>query len=276
MTIGCALLVLGTALAARAPLAGAPSGVAKQFEGIGIEQRLNAHVPLDTVFRDETGAAVPLRSYFGQQPVVLVPVYFRCPLLCPQILSGVVRGLRPLALAPGRDFQVVAISFDPGDTPRDAAEKREKYARSYSSREGTRGWHFLTGSEPSIHAVMQAIGFHYRWDPRNKMFIHASGVMVLTPDGRVSRYFYGVEFEPKDLKLGLIESSGGRISSPVDQVLLLCFHYDPATGKYGAVVINILRLAGALMVLLMAAGLFWLLRRDRRIYRSGWKEAPPV
>lgn len=274
MTTRYASLLLATALAASAPLVGAPSGLAKKFEGIGIEQKLNAQVPLDTVFHDETGAAVPLRSYFGQQPVLLVPVYFRCPLLCPQILSGVVRGLRPLSLTPGRDFQVVAISFDPSDTPGDAAAKRDKYAHSYSREGGTRGWHFLVGSESSIQPVMQAIGFHYRWDPQNKMFIHASGVMVLTPDGRVSRYFYGVEFEPKDLKLGLVESSGGRITSPVDQVLLLCFHYDPATGKYGAVVMNILRLAGVLMIVLMGGGLFLLLRRDRRVYRSAWREAP--
>lgn len=244
--------------------AGSPSYLAKALDGIGIEQKLNAQVPLDTVFRDDRGALVPLRTYFGQKPVLLVPVYFRCPLLCPQILSGVARGLRPLRLEAGRDFEVVAISFDPADTPRDASKKREQHGR---------GWHFLVGSEPSIQAVMQAVGFHYRWDAQNKMFVHASGVMILTPDGRVSRYLYGVDFEPKDLKLGLVESSGGRIGSPVEQILLFCFHYDPATGKYGATVVNILRLAGALTILVMAGGLFLLLRRDRRVYGGAWKEA---
>ena len=265
---------LGVVLIATAVLADRPPYLPKKFDGIGIDQRLNAKAPLDTVFRDESGASVPLRTYFREKPVLLVPVYFRCPLLCPQVLSGVVRGLRPLRLAPGRDFEIVAISFDPGDIPQDAAQKRDRYAHEYSSRNGTNGWHFLVGSQQSIQAVMNAVGFRYRSDPATKMFIHASGVMILTPDGRVSRYFYGVDFEPKDLKLGLVESSNGRIGSPVDQILLLCYHYDPKTGKYGAVVINILRLAGALMVVIMAGGLFLLLRRDRKVYRAPLKEAP--
>lgn len=259
------LLSVLAAIGGARVLADAPSSLAQKLEGIGIEQKLNGQVPLNTIFRDETGAPVPLRTYFGRNPVLLVPAYFRCPLLCPQIMSGVARGLRPLALQGGRDFQIVVISFDPGDSPNDAARRHQKY---------TKGWHFLVGSENSIHSVMQAVGFHYRWDPQNRMFIHASGVMILTPDGRVSRYLYGVEFEPKDLKLALVESSGGRIGSPVDQVLLLCFHYDPSTGKYGAAVVNILRLAAALTVLVMAAALIFLLRRDRRIYGRVWKEAP--
>ncbi|MBV8073551.1 MAG: SCO family protein [Acidobacteriaceae bacterium] len=270
------LLSVAAAITAGMAAAGTPAYLAKQLNGIGIDQKLNSQVPLDAVFREETGANVPLGTYFGKKPVLLVPVYFRCPLLCPQILSGVVRALRPLSLIPGRDFEVIAISFDPADSPHDAAQKRAEYVRRYLPGSDTRGWHFLVGSEASIRAVMDAIGFHYRRDPQNKMFIHASGVMVLTPNGRVSRYFYGVEFEPKDLKLGLVESSGGRISSPVDQILLLCFHYDPTTGRYGATVINILRITGALTVLAMAAALFLLLRRDRRIHARVWRAAPPV
>jgi protein SCO1/2 len=254
------------------------------FNGVGIEQKLDAPVPLDTVFRDETGAEVPLRTYFSGKPVLLAPVYYRCPMLCTQILSGVVAGLRPLSLKPGRDFEIVAISFDPQDTPAEATQKRQRFSHSYSSKAGTNGWHFLVGSQPSIQAIMQAIGFHYRWDPVNKMFIHASGVMVVTPEGRVARYLYGVEYEPKDLKLGLIEASHDRIGSPVDQILLFCYHYDPKTGKYGAVVMNILRLAGIITLLLMAVGLWLFWRSDLRQHRTGqhkpgqhedgWKAAP--
>jgi protein SCO1/2 len=244
------------------------------LNGIGIDQKLDAQVPLDTSFHDETGASVPLRTYFGRRPVLLVPVYYRCPMLCSQVLSGVVAAMRPLSLKPGRDFEVVAISFDPADTAESASKKREQYSHSYSSRAGTQGWHFLVGSEPSIHAVMQAIGFHYRWDSVHNMFIHASGVMLLTPTGRVSRYLYGVEYEPKDLKLGLIESSQARIGSAVDRILLLCYHYDPKTGKYGAVVINMLRLAAVLMVLVLGASLFFFWRRDLRQHRNTYGEVP--
>ncbi len=250
------------------------------FKGVGIQQKLDSQVPLDSVFRDETGASVPLSTYFRGKPVLLAPVYYRCPMLCSQILSGVVAGLRPLSLQPGRDFEVVAISFDPGDTPEEASKKRDHYSHSYSSRAGTKGWHFLVGSQSSIQPVMQSVGFGYRWDPINKTFIHASGVMIITPEGRVARYLYGVEYEPKDLKLGLIEASHDRIGSPVDQILLFCYHYDPKTGKYGAVVMNVLRLAGILTLIAMAVGLWLFWRRDlrdHRVAREGgttWKEAP--
>jgi protein SCO1 len=239
-----------------------------QFNGIGIEQKLNAKVPLDAVFQDETGTPVPLRKYFEGKPVLLAPVYYRCPMLCSQVLSGVVAGLRPLSLKPGRDFEIVAISFDPADTPITAALKRDHYSHSYSSRDGTAGWHFLTGSQSAIQAVMQSIGFHYRWDAVHKMFIHASGIMILTPDGHLARYLYGVDYEPKDLKLSLIEASHDRIGSPVDQFLLLCYHYDPKTGKYGAVVINMLRGAAVLMLMLMGIGIWIYWRRDLREYRA--------
>ncbi len=240
--------------------------------GIGIDQKLNAQIPLDTVFRDETGASVPLRSFFGSKPVVLAPVYYRCPLLCSQILSGVVAGLRPLSLKPGRDFNVVAISFDPSDTPAEATLKRAHYSHSYSSRAGVNGWHFLVGSQAAIAAVMQSIGFHYRWDPVNKMFIHASGVMVVTPEGRVARYLYGVEYEPKDLKLSLVEASHNRIGSAVDQILLLCYHYDPKTGKYGAIAYGSLEIGAIVILILMAAGMFFLWRQDLRQHRGELKE----
>ncbi len=250
--------------AASAAFAATPNTLPADLQGVGIDQKLNAALPLDTVFRDESGASVRLGSYFGKRPVLLVPVYFRCPMLCSQILSGVVSGLRPLALQPGRDFEIVAFSFDPGDTPQDATAKREQYVRRYSHSAGTNGWHFLTGSQKSIDALTRAIGFHYRWDPKSGMFIHASGVMIATPEGKLARYFYGVEYQPKDLKLGLIEASNNTIGSPVDQVLLFCYHYDPATGKYSLLVLNTLKLAGILTVIAGFAALFVFWRRDIR------------
>jgi protein SCO1 len=234
------------------------------LQGIGIEQHLNATVPLDTPFRDEQGSEVRLSKYFQGRPVLLVPVYYTCPMLCSQVLSGVVAGLRPLSLSPGRDFEIVAFSFNPSETSADATRERDLYTRRYSSRAGIAGWHFLTGSSESIKAVTDAIGFHYRYDAALKIFVHGSGVMVLTPEGKISRYLYGVEYEPKDLKLGLVEASNGKIGSPADQILLFCYHYDPTTGKYTTTVLGILRLAGALTLLLMGMGFAFYWRLERR------------
>ena len=241
-------------------------------KGVGIQQELNGRVPLDTLFRDEAGNTVPLSKYVNGKPVVLAPVYYTCPMLCSQIMSGLVSAMRPLSMKPGQDFEVVAISFDPHDTPQSASKKQLQYSRSYSSRAGTKGWHFLVGNQASIDAVMNAIGFHYRWDPAHKMFIHASGIILLTPEGRIARYLYGVEYEPKDLKLGLVESSHNRIGSAADQILLLCYHYDPKTGKYGATVINLLRGSAVLTLIGMALAAFLLWRRDLRQYRPVPKE----
>jgi protein SCO1 len=265
-SMACVPLVL--ALASGGLRAAGGPNLPPDLSGIGIEQRLNAQIPLDMTFRDESGASVQLRSFFGSKPVVLAPVYYRCPMLCSQILSGVVAGLRPLSLKPGRDFDVVAISFDPADTPAEAMLKRTQYSHSYSSRAGVNGWHFLVGSQAAITPVMQAIGFHYRWDPVHKMFIHASGVMIATPEGRVARYLYGVEYEPKDLKLSLVEASHNRIGSAVDQILLFCYHYDPKTGKYGAVVLGSLKIGAIFILIAMSVGLFFLWRRDLRKYRD--------
>ena len=244
-----------------------------ELSGIAFDQKLDAPVPLNTMFRDENGAAVPLGKYFCGKPVILATVYYRCPMLCSQILSGIVRGLRPLSLEPGRDFDIVAVSINPAETPQDAAAKQELYSRSYSKKAGPAGWHFLVGSEPSIKAVTEAIGFHYRYDPATKMYFHASGITVLTPEGRVSRYLYGVDYEPKDLKLSLVEASHGRIGSPVDQVLLFCYHYDPKTGKYGAVVVNLLQITSGLLLVVLVVGLTWLWRRDLHQYASPLKKA---
>ncbi|MFN7996194.1 MAG: SCO family protein [Bryobacteraceae bacterium] len=263
------LLLIGSLLCASA-VADTPDQprLPKELQGIGIVQRLNAQAPMDAQFKDESGKIVRLGDYFGRRPAILALVYYRCTMLCSYILNGVVSGLRPLALKPGQDFDVVAISIDPAEDSELAAGKRDHYAKSYSSKAGTQGWHFLTGNETNIRAVADAVGFHYRYDAKTKLFLHASGVMVLTPEGRVARYFYGVEYTPKDLKLGLIEASANRIGSPADQILLFCYHYDPATGKYGAAVVNLLRIAAAAALLALVITLFILWRRDIRTARA--------
>ncbi len=247
-------------------------GVPAPLDGIGIDQHLGAQLPLDTQFRDESGQTVPLRAYFGHKPVLLALVYYTCPMLCNQILTGMAAGLSPLSLRPGRDFEIVAISINPAETPADATAKRQFASRRYSTKLGTNGWHFLVGDQASIQAVAGVVGFHYRYDPASKMFFHASGIMAVTPQGKLARYFYGVDFEPKDLKLGLIEASHDAIGSLADQVLLFCYHYDPKTGKYSAAILNLLKGAGIFALALMAAGLGWLWRRDLRAHRPAFKE----
>jgi protein SCO1 len=245
-----------------------PRNLPAQLQGVGIDQRLNAEIPLDASFTDQDGNRVQLKKYFGNRPVLFLPVYFSCPMLCNQILSGVVAGLRPLSLKPGRDFEIVAMSFNPADKTADAKSKRDQYSHSYSSRAGTNGWNFLTGPQASIDRVTKAIGFRYHWDAAHNMFVHASGIMILTPEGRLARYLYGVEFEPKDLKLGLVEASHNRIGSAVDQILLFCYHYDPTTGKYGAVVLNLLRIVAALVLIALTLMLVFFWRRDLRAAHS--------
>lgn len=252
------------------------SALPQALQGITIEQRLNATVPLDVPFRDEQGTPVKLGDYFHGKPVLLVPVYYTCPMLCNQTLSGVAAGLSPLSLKPGKDFEVVAFSFNPSETPEDAREKRKVIVDQYSRGKNGDGWHFLTGSAGSIQSLTNAIGFHYRYDPKTKMFIHASGVMVLTPEGKLARYFYGVEYEPKDLKLGLIEASHHKIGSPVDEVLLFCCQYDPTTGKYTMAVLNLLRIAGVVTLICMFVGFTILWRRDLRRQRQEQEKTSPV
>ena len=235
------------------------------LEGVGIEQRLDHQVPLDLVFKDETGRQVPLSTYFHPgRPVLLALVYYRCPMLCTQILNGVAGSLKAIDFDPGRDFEIVSVSFDPKDTVEIAAAKKQLYTRRYGRPNTANGWHLLTGDEANIRALTNSVGFHYKYDDATDQFAHASGIMLVTPEGRLSRYFYGVEYAPRDVRLGLVEASRNQIGNPVDQILLFCFHYDPATGKYGAFVTNLVRFAGAAFTLVCGTFLVIFLRRDIR------------
>jgi protein SCO1/2 len=214
---------------------------------IGLEQRLNEHVPLDLAFRDEAGHDVRLGDYFQHgRPVVLVLVQYGCPMLCTQVLNGLTDGLRGVPLNAGGQFQVVVVSFDARERPALAAAKKASYVENYGRPGAADGWHFLTGEQESIDRLTEAVGFRYRYDAKHDQFAHPSGVMVLTPDGTLARYFYGIQYSPRDLRLALVEASGGKVGSTVDQVLLLCYHYDPAEGTYTPTVMNFVRLAGAL------------------------------
>jgi protein SCO1/2 len=240
---------------------------------IGIDQRLDAPLPLDIPLRDEAGRAVRLGDYFGKRPVVLALVYYNCPMLCTQVLNGLVAALNVMSLDAGRDFDVVAISFDARETPAMAAAKKDAYLTRYKRPNAAEGWHFLTGDAGSIEKLTKAAGFRFKYDETRDQFAHASAIMVATPAGRLARYFYGIEYAPRDLRLGLVEASAGQIGTPVDQVLLYCFHYDPSNGKYGAVVINMIRLAGAATLLILGGSLVLLSRRRARMVRAATGEA---
>lgn len=234
------------------------------LEGVGITQRLNQQLPLDLVFRDEYGQAAPLGQYSGRKPVLLALVYFECPMLCTQILNGMEMGLKAVSFNPGRDFEVVVVSFDPKDTPELALAKKRNYVRRYGRPDTANGWHFLTGEPEAIRTLTEAVGFHYRFDAATRQFAHASAIYLTTAQGRLSHYFYGVDYSPRDLRLGLVEASENKIGNPVDAVLLYCYHYDPATGKYGAIALNMLRIAAAAFVIFGAGFLWLMLRRDWR------------
>ncbi len=245
-----------------------PVTPAEVIREVGFEQKLETQLPLEVKFRDEAGREVALREYFGTRPVVLALVYYECPMLCNMILNGVTSSLKVVNLDAGVDFDVVAVSFDPRETPELAAAKKQQYVQEYGRTGTAGGWHFLTGDEEAIRRLTQAVGFKYFWDEGSQQFAHASGVMVATPQGKLSRYFYGIEYAPRDMRLGMVEASAGRIGSPVDAILLYCFHYDPVTGKYGLVIMNVMRLAGIATVVLLAGFIVVMLRRERRQRRS--------
>jgi len=232
--------------------------------GVTIEQKLNSQLPLDAQFRDENGATVQLGQYFGKRPVVLALVYYDCPMLCTQILNGLVRAAKVLTFEPGKDYDVLAISFDARETPKQALAKKTVYVKNYGHPETANGWHFLTGPPESIKRVTDAVGFRYKWDVYTATFAHASAIYVLTPDGKLSKYFYGIEYSPKDMRFGLIEASKNKIGNAVDQVLLFCYHFDPTSAKYTFIAMDLLRTAGAATVLLLGGFVFIMLRRDRQ------------
>jgi len=232
---------------------------------VGIDQNMNAQLPLDVMFRDETGRVVRLREYInGTKPVLLVFMYYRCPMLCSMVMEGVVNTLTELKFDAGKEYDVVTISIDPRDTPAQAAQKKEKYVKRYGRLETANAWHFLTGPESAIRHVTDVAGFHYAYDPQLDNFAHATALMVLTPQGRMSRYLYGFEYKPRDVRLALVEASDGKIGSAVDQVLLLCYHYEPATGKYSRSAMAIMRAGGAATVAGLAGFIFIMIRRERR------------
>ena len=230
------------------------------LKNVGIEQRLNQQVPPDLTFRDETGKAVQLGDYFGKRPMILNLVYYQCPMLCGEVLSGLSSTLRVLKFDVGKEFDVLTVSFDPKETPEMAAAKKTEYLRRYGRPNAAEGWHFLTGPAASIDALTKAAGFQYQYDPKSGQFAHATAIVVLTPEGKIAQYYYGVEFAPKDLRLGLIQASQNKIGTVVDQVLLYCYHYDPDTGKYGAIISRVLQLAAGATVLILGTFLIVMFR----------------
>jgi protein SCO1/2 len=248
-----------------APSAGRGEEKPPVLREVDFDQRLGAHVPLDAVFRSEDGTSVRFGDCVGGKPTVLVLAWYRCPMLCTQVLNKLTQCLRALPFQIGHEFNVVTISFDPDETPELAAAKKASYVEDYGRPGAEAGWRFLTGERDAIMRITAAVGFHQRWDPATRQYAHPSGIVLLTPEGQVSRYFYGLDYPPGDVRLGLVEASANRIGSPVDKLLLFCYHYDPKIGRYTATVMNLVRLAGVLSVI----GIGWLLLR-------GWLRRPAM
>ena len=237
------------------------------LQNIGIEQKLGNQLPLDTELKDEDGNIVKLGSYFSTgRPVILALVYYECPMLCNQVLNGLTGSLKGMSFEAGKEFDVVAISFDAreNDKPDLAKNKKASYIERYNRPNAEKGWHFLTGTQESIDKVTSAAGFTYKWDEKSNQFAHAAGVMVVTPDGKMSKYFYGIDYSPKDIKFGIMESAENKVGNPAEQLLLYCYHYDPATGKYGLAILNVIRLGGIATLLGLGTMVFVFWRRNKR------------
>ena len=241
------------------------SSIPAPLREIGFDQRIGETIPLDTTFRDESGRTVRLGEYFGHRPVVMVFAYYDCPMLCTQVINGLSSALKVLSLEPGTDFEIVTVSFDPHDTPASATAKKNMYLERYKRPGAAAAWHFLSGDQASIDRLTKAAGFRYVWDAPTKQFAHPTGVIVLTPDGRLARYLFGIEYGPRDLRYALVEASDGRVGNTVDALLLYCYHYDPMTGRYGLVVMRLMRIAGAATVVALGAFIFVMFRREKRI-----------
>lgn len=240
-----------------------PQGLPPALREVGFDQNLGAALPLAAAFRDEAGKAVRLSDYFGKRPVVLSLVYYECPMLCTLTLNGLASAMGVLSFDAGREYEVVTVSFEPKETPQLAAAKKKAYLGRYKRPGAEQGWHFLTGDEAAVRALTRAVGFRYAWDERTGQYAHPAGVVVATPEGRISHYLYGVEYAPKDLRLALVEASRNRIGTAVDQVMLYCYKYDPETGRYGAMIMNMVRLAAVATVVALAAFILVMWRRER-------------
>jgi protein SCO1/2 len=258
--LACGAILQAQIFAPPAPTQLSSSPLLKQ---VGITQKMGAQVPLDLAFNDEAGQLVTLRQYFGK-PVILALVYYQCPSLCNLVLNGLVRSVKDLTLTAGEDYDVVAVSFDPRETPEMARAKKQTYMQQYNRPGTEKGWHFLTGDEAASKALAASVGFRFVYDTMTNQYAHGSGIILLTPEGRTTRYFFGIDYPARDVKLGLIEASNNRIGSAIDQVELYCFHYDPANGKYGLVIMNVLRLGGLLTLGLLAGFMIVMFRRDFR------------
>ena len=278
--IAVAVALFATHAAARAQTipdnVGKPSGgLPPALLNVGFEPQLEKQIPLNLVFRDESGRDVHLGDYFNHQPVLLAFVYYSCPMLCDQVQMGVAGSLKMLSLHPDRDFQVVFVSFDGRETPEMAARKKEKLLSHYGRPETAQGWHFLTGSQDSVDALTRSANFRYSLDQQTNVFAHASGILLLTSDGRISRYFYGVEYPARDVRLGLVDASAGKIGTPIDHVLLYCFQYNPETARYSAAVLRIVRLGGLLTVFAIAGVILIFRRRDSKARAANLQASPP-
>jgi protein SCO1/2 len=233
------------------------------LRGVGLDQHLGEAVPRDLTFLDEAGRSVRLGDYFDKRPLILTLNYYQCPMLCTLELNGLVASLKTMSLEPERDFRIVTVSINPKEGPALAAEKKAVYVKDYARAGAASGWHFLTGEEPSIQVLARRVGFRYSFDAASGQYAHAAGIVVLTPSGRISRYFYGIDYAPRDLRLALVESSEGKIGSLADKVLLFCFHYDPATGRYSIAALRTMRLGGLLTALVLGVMILRMLRRER-------------
>lgn len=271
-----ALLLAALAVGSLPALGDEPPGTT--LSRVGFDQNLDAQLPLDLPFRDESGRSVRLGDYFAGKPVILTLVYYRCPMLCGEELKGLARSLKPISLNVGDKFEVVTVSIDPNETPELARAKKASILEYYGREGAGAGWHFLTGDEASIAALARTVGFRYTYNPETKQFAHAAGLAIATPGGRLARYFYGIDFPSKDLQFGLMESSAGKIGSPIARLLLFCYHYDPTTGKYTLAIVNILRFIGTATAIGLATYVVAMLRRDRRrpARTAGLPATPPT
>ena len=262
---GLLLASLSGALSAqRAPQAGPPaSELPPILREVGFDQNLDQQIPLDVTFKDENGQIVQVGKYFGARPVVLNFVYYDCPMICLQTLSGLASTLKVLSQEPGRDFEVVTVSFDPRETPALAFNKKREFVGRSGKPDIANGWHFLTGTKPDIDRLTQAAGFRYVWDESAKQFAHPTGIIVLTPSGRLARYLFGIDYGPRDLRLAILDASAGKVGSPIERALLYCYHYDLSTGRYSLAIMRVVRLAGVATVFSIGTLIFVMTKRDR-------------